>query len=179
MSIASELTNLENNIGDAYDAVNDMSGIIPQHKNMDNLDQAIRTIPQNTMTPLDVYPVGSIYMSVNNTNPGTLFGGTWVAWGAGRVPVGVDANDSSFDTVEETGGEKTHQLTVAEMPSHTHPIYFVDTTSGSQDRQNGLYYNGGWWGNSQGAPNVANTGGNGAHNNLQPYITCYMWKRTA
>ena len=55
-----------------------------------------------------IYPVGSIYMSVNSTNPGTLFGGTWAAWGAGRVPVGFDSSQSEFDTVEETGGSKTH-----------------------------------------------------------------------
>ena len=64
MSIASELTNLESNIGDAYDAVNDMSGIIPQHKNMANLDQAIRTIPQNTGT---TYTAGNgINIDANN-----------------------------------------------------------------------------------------------------------------
>lgn len=64
MSIASELTNLEGNIGDAYDAVNDMSGIIPQHKNMANLDQAIRTIPQNTGT---TYTAGNgININANN-----------------------------------------------------------------------------------------------------------------
>ena len=51
-----------------------------------------------------IYPVGSIYMSVNNTNPSNLFGGTWAAWGAGRVPVGVNASDSDFSTVEKTGG---------------------------------------------------------------------------
>ena len=55
-----------------------------------------------------VYPVGAIYMSVSSTNPGTLFGGTWTAWGSGKVPVGINASDSDFDTVEETGGAKTH-----------------------------------------------------------------------
>lgn len=56
-----------------------------------------------------IYPVGSIYMSVNSANPSTLFGGTWVSWGSGRVPVGVDATQTEFDVVEETGGEK-HML---------------------------------------------------------------------
>lgn len=56
----------------------------------------------------DVYPVGSIYLSVVSTNPGTLFGiGTWAAFGAGRVLVGLDSGDTDFDTVEETGGSKT------------------------------------------------------------------------
>ena len=61
-----------------------------------------------------MYPIGSIYMSVSSTNPGTIFGvGTWEAWGSGRVPVGVDSNDTSFDTVEETGGNKSNSYTPA------------------------------------------------------------------
>jgi hypothetical protein len=62
-----------------------------------------------------IYPVGSIYMSVKNTNPSTYFGGTWVAWGTGRVPVGVNANDTNFATVEKTGGASTVTLTTAQM----------------------------------------------------------------
>jgi hypothetical protein len=69
-----------------------------------------------------LYPVGSVYINAAvSTNPGTLLGfGTWAAFGAGRVLVGLDAGDVDFDTVEETGGAKTHTLTVDEMPSHTH-----------------------------------------------------------
>lgn len=67
------------------------------------------------------YPVGSIYFSTNSTNPATSLGfGTWSAFGAGRVPVGLDAGQTEFDTDEETGGSKTHTLTSSEMPSHTH-----------------------------------------------------------
>ena len=51
-----------------------------------------------------MYPVGSIYMSTKSTNPSTYFGGTWVAWGSGRVPVGINTSDSNFNTVEKTGG---------------------------------------------------------------------------
>ena len=130
-----------------------------------------------------IYPVGSIYMSVNNTNPSILFGGTWESWGAGRVPVGVDVNDTAFDTVEETGGEKTHTLTTTEMPSHGHSVtwqsncppwlqaggYGQITASGSGGANKA----------NIGSITINNTGGSGAHNNLQPYITCYMWKRTA
>lgn len=68
-----------------------------------------------------IYPVGSIYTEITGTNPGTTFGvGTWVAFGSGRVPVGYDAGQTEFDTVEETGGAKTHTLTETEMPAHTH-----------------------------------------------------------
>jgi microcystin-dependent protein len=66
-----------------------------------------------------IYPIGSIYMSVNSTNPGTLFGGTWTAWSQGRVPVGVN-NSGTFQTVESTGGSETVTLTTAQMPNHNH-----------------------------------------------------------
>ena len=129
-----------------------------------------------------MYPVGSIYLSVKNTNPSYFFGGTWVAWGTGRVPVGVNASDNDFKTVEKTGGEKTHKLTTAEMPSHNHdfgnPRKFAMVDTGQMDYGWGTHFE-----NSTGyrstASNMNNTGGNGAHNNLQPYITCYMWKRTS
>lgn len=127
-----------------------------------------------------LYPVGSIYMSVNNTNPSTFFGGTWEAWGAGRVAVGVDTADTDFNAVEKTGGEKTHILTESEMPKHSHGlptfysnpekenITFADTAFNADKASDGNVSNGG---------QVISTGGGQAHNNLQPYITCYMWKR--
>lgn len=124
-----------------------------------------------------MYPVGSIYMSATMSTAaqvGAALGGTWQAWGAGRVPVGVDTNDTDFDTAEETGGEKTHTLTVQEMPSHNHDL----VSNGGP----GSDYSMNW------EPNLTrvyaqiytkDTGGGDAHNNLQPYITCYMYKRTA
>jgi len=78
-----------------------------------------------------VYPIGSIYTSIVSTNPGTLFGvGTWVAFGVGRVLVGLDAGQTEFDVVEEQGGAKTvsiahiHDLSnhVHGTPSHTHNL---------------------------------------------------------
>lgn len=76
------------------------------------------------------YPIGSIYMSANNTNPTVYFGGEWVAWGSGRVPVGVDVNDTAFSEVEAIGGEKVHTLTSSEIPSHAHSISEKSYTSG-------------------------------------------------
>ncbi|MDD4410878.1 MAG: hypothetical protein PHE32_04195 [Candidatus Shapirobacteria bacterium] len=149
---------------------------------------------------LDVYPVGAIYMSVVNTNPSSLFGGTWVAWGSGRVPVGVDTGQTEFDTVEETGGAKTHTLTSAEsgLKDHTHniganntggyvpngltPNAFIYGSFGNGDQKNGyptdravtnVLGSGLVQGVAGGASNASS-----AHNNLQPYITCYMFKRT-
>lgn len=148
-------------------------------------DEAVTASKIDWLSVMDViYPVGSIYMSATMSTVAqvqTALGGTWVKWGSGRVPVGVDTSQTEFNSVGKTGGEKTHILTVNEMPSHSHNIYFVDTGDGGSGygKQNGLYYNGGWWGNSQGAPNVGNTGGGQAHNNMPPYITCYMYKRTA
>ncbi len=125
-----------------------------------------------------IYPVGCIYMSAVATNPKTLFGiGTWVEWGKGRVPVGVDTAQVEFNTVEKTGGSKTHVLTVNEMPAHNHPISFNHsaTAFGGYALAGSTEY--GATATVDGFIN--NRGGGAAHNNLQPYITCYMWKRTA
>lgn len=67
------------------------------------------------------WPIGSIFMNTSATNPATLLGGgTWVRWGQGRMPVSQDPGQTEFDVAEETGGAKTHTLSVAEMPAHAH-----------------------------------------------------------
>lgn len=78
---------------------------------------------------LMMYPIGAIYTTVNPANPSTLFGGTWAAWGSGRVPVGVNTGDSSFNTVEKTGGSKTVTLAEANLPAHTHSLTSGSATS--------------------------------------------------
>lgn len=141
---------------------------------------------------LAAYPVGAIYTSVVSTSPATLFGGTWSAFGAGRVMVGIDAGQTEFDTVEETGGSKTHTLTEAEMPSHTHVQnshthawndFFRSATTGAQTSQVTASNDTSSTLMNATVPAATatnqNTGGGGAHNNLQPYIVVYMWKRTA
>jgi hypothetical protein len=127
----------------------------------------------------DIYPIGSIYINAtDSTNPGTLLGfGTWTAFGSGRVPVGYNSSDTDFNAGEKTGGAKTHTLTTSEMPAHTHSTKGDNTNAAPN--QNASEFSLG--------PAVAytkdlttsSTGGGGAHNNLQPYITVYMWKRTA
>jgi microcystin-dependent protein len=121
--------------------------------------------------------VGSIYISVNNVNPSVYFGGTWEAFATGKTLVGIDPNDTSFDTVEKTGGEKTHTLTVAEMPSHTHQLGYraVLNPNGNNWTVDPGTVSG--WASAGQA--ISSVGGSGAHNNLQPYIVVYMWKRTA
>jgi hypothetical protein len=139
-----------------------------------------------------IYPVGSIYINAtNSTNPGTLLGfGTWVAFGAGRVMVGFNASDPLFDTAEETGGSKdaivvshTHTATVTD-PGHNHTYTSypsrsaTGTVAGFADHQNSFTTN---TGTSTTGITVSNstTGSSGTNANLQPYITVYMWKRTA
>lgn len=121
-----------------------------------------------------MHRVGDIIFSTSDENPSTIYGGTWVAWGKGQVPVGVDTSDSDFNTVEKTGGEKEHTLTVDEMPSHNHTV--SNMLSGTQNLSGdyGMYL-------LAGTDNrfVQDMGGDQPHNNIQPYITCYMWKRTA
>lgn len=139
-----------------------------------------------------IYPVGSIYMSVNNVNPGDLFCGTWVAWGSGRVPVCVNSSDSSFNTVEKTGGAKTITLTVEQLPSHSHEekiAYYSNdlfirpmaSSLSEEDSGTNKILKGEMISRSSetGPLKTGESGSGKSHNNLQPYITCYMWKRTA
>ncbi len=127
---------------------------------------------------LSVYPVGSIYINAGvATNPGTLLGfGTWSAFGSGRVIVGVDSTDTDFDAVRETGGAKTdsHVLTIAEIPAHTHNV-----TMSTNDTDNDNLSEGNTSGTS--LHPTSSTGGGAAHSHdiVQPYITAYMWRRTA
>ena len=131
-----------------------------------------------------IYPVGSIFTTVtpyaNSAAVVTAIGGTtWVAFGAGKVIIGVDTGDSDFNTVEETGGAKTdsHTLTIAEMPSHNHSLSPTLNSGSSTDGTPNVVAGG----NSGSAVSISSTGGGNAHTHdiVQPYITVYMWKRTA
>ena len=154
-----------------------------------------------------IYPVGSIYTNAAvSTNPGTLLGfGTWAAFGAGKVPVGIDASDTDFDTVEETGGAKTVTLAEANLPAHTHAAGSLATASAGAHTHSITHSNSNGSGDGDGTlgpsccPNSnasSNTNSAGAHThtisgstgsigsgtavaNVQPYIVVYMWKRTA
>lgn len=163
----------------------------------------IKSIFDDEGTPLldIIYPVGSIYMSVKSTNPGTLFGGTWTAWGTGRVPIGINTNDTSFNTVEKTGGSKTasqsHTHSLSNAYAHLN-INYVDNNPYFDFQQTDNITN--WtentrlnfiqhqdWSYINNHSEVSNQGINVAGSTtsssvsvstLQPYITCYMWKRT-
>lgn len=123
----------------------------------------------------EMFPVGTIIKTVRNVNPSTYLEGTWVAWGTGRVPVGVDTSQTEFNAVEKTGGEKAVTLNVNQIPSHSHgsrvfPGSVSANLAGGAELVDGGVHS---------TLATSNTGGGKAHNNLQPYITCYMWKRTA
>ena len=136
------------------------------------------------------YPVGSIYISTSGTNPSTIYGGTWERYGQGKTLVGLNESETEFSTINKTGGEKTHTLTIDEMPSHNHNlgghtflwgenvgtvnIKNANAEAGATS-QNRLYT----YQNQYGWANTLVNGGSQPHNNLQPYITVYMWKRTS
>lgn len=126
----------------------------------------------NIATNVQAFPVGAIYTEITGTNPGTTFGyGTWVAFGSGQVLVGFASGDANFGTVLATGGEKTHLLTTAEMPAHTHTVP-SGGNGGSSTTAAGATQN-------STIINTSSTGGGGAHNNLQPFVVVYFWQRTA
>lgn len=134
------------------------------------------------------YPVGSIYETTSTdldttTKMGTHFGGTWEAYGSGRVLV-AKSSDTEFDTIGETGGAKTHQLTVGELATHDHKITRAINSEGFSTAYGAPVS--GWGLQVEGAStsgtyyrNTDTTGSNTAHNNLQPYIVVYRYRRTA
>lgn len=136
-----------------------------------NIKKALKSLQIGNIE--DQHPVGSLYLTTVATDPATVFGiGTWKLWGAGKVPVCVDVNDPDFNKVEKIGGEKVHTLTAEENAKHDHLLNLksVEVASGS-----------GTWvaqytENGQNIYSLKSSGGQ-AHNNLPPYITCYIWKR--
>ena len=121
-----------------------------------------------------IYPVGSIYMSVNSTSPATLFGGTWSQL-KDRFLLG--AGDSY--TNGNTGGAATHTLSVSELPSHNHPYGVYDASSTNSMAINHMAAYCGKVASTAWGSNTLYTGGGSAHNNMPPYLVVYMWKRTA
>lgn len=133
------------------------------------------------------YPVGSIYMSTNSTSPEDLFGGTWVQL-EDRFLLGAGSDYTAGDT----GGEATHTLTIAEMPTHTHIQDQHRHTSGFRNnisngtggaRRGGPYApsadNDGEAYTEYATATNQNTGGDGAHNNMPPYLVVFMWQRVS
>ena len=131
-------------------------------------------VPTNSSIVDLIYPVGSIYMSVNSVNPSTLFGGTW-------EQIKDTFLLSSGDTYSNgsTGGEEKHTLTVNEMPSHRHsrrtsPLVFAERDSSKNEIISPAS------GSAKAVTKDSDyTGGGQAHNNMPPYLAVNVWKRTA
>ena len=144
----------------------------------DDLKEVIKNIVRDIY-----YPTGKMYITMGNEDPNETIGGTWELTASGKVLVGVDPSDVDFNTVGKTGGEKKHQLKIEEMPSHNHllcgsPADSTDWIDGVQRVKYDV--------NKKTASNtytlaqpVFDTGGSQAHNNVQPYVAVYMWKRIA
>lgn len=142
----------------------------------------------------DVYPVGSIYINAGvTTNPATLLGfGTWVEFGAGKVLVGQDTGDSSFNTLEETGGSKdavvvshTHTGSTNTTGDHSHTVNIVRNSGSAYNNVLASVQDSSLAGTSTstaGSHNhtlsIDSTGSSGTNANLQPYVVVKMWKRT-
>ena len=145
------------------------------------------------------WPVGAIYIGVTSANPNSLLGvGTWVRYGEGKVLVSQLNNDADFGAAGDTGGEKTVTLTSAQIPAHTHPasagnslvpadMSITDRSSAASEGAqvavdagiSGVDVKIAGSSHSHTITVSANTGGGGSHNNLQPFIVVYMWRRTA
>lgn len=150
------------------------------------------------------WPIGSVYIGVTSQNPTLLFGGTWEAFSKGKVLIGVDPLDVDFDAALKYGGSKTVSLITNQMPAHDHAIGHNHGSTGGGGNHNHSYDKSGVAGTGYAAGtdkgNINNnTSSDGQHDhvipsysglsgtrgdgqpidNLQPFITCYIWKRTA
>ena len=173
---------LESDMGAVQGNVTTLAGAFEQ------LNTAVTTLNAAKLAKTElldaVYPIGSLYMSVNAADPNTLFGGTWERLKDRFLLAAGDTYAAGA-----TGGEAAHTLTVAEMPAHTHGISRTGTISepsvllGAPGQYTGNAFaslgTSGIDALATTTYSVATTGGGTAHNNMPPYLTVYMWKRTA
>lgn len=140
---------------------------------------------------LDAHPVGSYYWSNDSTSPTTLFGGTWEALPAGYTLIaqgrGTDNYGSFTYTAGQKYGERKHQLTTDEMPAHIHEqgdwmwAVSVKFKNGTYNIPKGQSGNATTYSEGKSSQRVwtASSGGNAPHDNVQPVIASYGWRRTA
>lgn len=143
-----------------------------------------------------MWPIGTLYLSMNNTNPGTFIGGTWVAEATGRMLVGLNDEDADFNVIGETGGAKEVTLTAAQSGLRAHGHAVTDPghahTDSGVDVSPYISQAGGSYGVSVPAAKTTGNSVTGvtvndaaavnateAHNNLPPYMVCRVWRRTA
>lgn len=171
-------TNLESiSVGDALE---EKQGLLTAGTGIDIANDEISTKKSDLIDM--IYPIGSLYMSVSQTSPASLFGGTWSQIKDTFILACGDTYSAG-----STGGEASHTLTVDEMPSHTHDIeYSSDGTTYSDavigkagSSQSSSNFAGSDSIDSQLSYRIKATGGGQAHNNMPPYLAIYVWKRTA
>lgn len=134
----------------------------------DSFSNAVVWQPADFNSILAAYPVGSIYMSVNDTSPASLFGGTWEQLKDRFLLAAGDAYNAGL-----TGGEATHTLTIEEMPSHSHKMENVGLSWSTGSFSYSVQYTE----ISSRGYNTNDVGGNLSHNNMPPYLVVYCWKR--
>ena len=164
----------------AYTKTNWVNGSTPINAtNLNKIENGISANDSAISAMLNkIYPVNSIIIRDSSTDMSKWLGFTWTKVFAGKVLVGVDSTDNDFKTVGKTGGEKTHKLTVDEMPSHSHKLYINATgttvpawTTRHLFEQVGLEH-------AAQENHLSSAGGSQPHNNLQPYQVVAYWKRT-
>ena len=137
---------------------------------LESLDTTISGL-MNTL-----FPVGKVEIFYDNNDHSNYLGFTWQKIAEGKALVGIDTNDTDFNTIGITGGEKKHKLTIQEMPVHNHELGINGgSDSGAQftySYTSGKRYYGG-------QDLIQNAGNGASHNNLQPYEVVAIWKRTA
>lgn len=137
----------------------------------------------NTSLLEAIFPIGRGFIDFTNTDYSNYLGFTWERELVGMVGVGLDVNQSEFNTIGKTGGEKTHILTVAEMPEHSHSNLTIDVTKLAWANQFSTGNNQGGLGTSGNVDDhniyTDMKGGSQPHNNLQPYKVVAYWKRVA
>lgn len=121
----------------------------------------------------EVFPINKVEVFFDDLDHSDFLGYTWEMISQGKFPVGLDINDTDFNTIGKTGGEKTHTLTINEMPSHKHNMHYGTTAGG--DGTGYIYSNS--VGTGPAAMDAA--GGGQAHNNVPPYIVMAFWRRIA
>lgn len=143
------------------------TGAIPINKtNLNHMDNGIADLYDA------IFPIGQIIIKGDDADYSNWLGFTWERTAVGKVLVGYDNGDTDFNTIGKTGGEKTHTLTIDEMPSHNHSIYYGP--SGNVYAAVGIAQT-----TSYRDDLISNTGGGQSHNNLQPYQVVAYWKRIA
>ncbi len=165
----------------------DSTGVVHNKKLLSNI---LNTLKEEIKKEIhnEEHPIGSLEFNASGKNPATYIGiGTWVEWGKGRVPVGVDTSDTDFNEVEKTGGAKTQELRalIGAYDGNISSIgYVLEKAVPNQstfDRSYGLTanFNHDKVSNWNHTTLVTDVEGNHPVSIQQQYITCYIWKRTA